>query len=169
MLKFLFVPLAFALFSFPLFSQSLDSAAYVQSILEHRETYKQGFLDDERSPLQAEDLSLLRFFEPSPAFRVDCTFERTPDEKPFDLPTYSGITKTFVKYGVLYFELAGQKTQLSVYQNLSMRNMPQYARYLFLPFRDLTNDESTYGGGRYIDLTIEDVETAGPVVDFNKK
>ncbi len=141
---------------------------FAEEISQHREAYKQGFLHDERSPLQAEDLPDLRFYEPDEAYRVSCTFERTPDEKPFELPTYSGITKTYLKYGVLTFELKGETHQLAVYQSLALRGMPQYAQYLFLPFRDLTNDETTYGGGRYMDLKMSDLESGDAAIDFNK-
>lgn len=142
-------------------------ASFAAQIEEHRVKYKQGFLENSRSPLDSTDLAKLRFFEPNEKYRVACTFQRTPDEKPFELPTSSGITKTFVKYGILHFELDGKKLQLAVYQNLMLRN-PIYAQYLFLPFRDATNDLTTYGGGRYLDLTIAEVEAEYPVLDFNK-
>jgi uncharacterized protein len=161
---------AFALFSFHVlfvFGQT-PATAYAGEINHHREEYKQDFLKNDRSPLQADDLPNLRFYEPDETYRVACTFQRTPDEKPFDLPTYSGITKPYVKYGVLTFELKGETRQLAVYQSLALRGMPQYAQYLFLPFRDLTNDETTYGGGRYMDLKMSDLEGESPVIDFNK-
>ena len=141
---------------------------YAEEIAQHREEYKLDFLNDTRSPLQEEDLPSLRFFEPDENYRVTCAFERTPDEKPFDLPTYSGITKPYVKYGILTFELNEKTLQLTVYQSLALRGMPQYAQYLFLPFRDLTNDETTYGGGRYIDLKMSGLEGNSPTIDFNK-
>lgn len=144
-----------------------EVASFADQIAKHRMEYKQGFLNDPRSPLDSNDLPKLRFFEPDEKYRVVCTFQRTPDEKPFELPTYSGITKTFVKYGVLKFELEGKKLELSIYQNLVLRN-PLYAQHLFLPFRDATNADLTYGGGRYIDLLKSEVEGKSPVLDFNK-
>ena len=41
-----------------------------------------------------------------------------------------------------------------------------YRDYLFLPFLDATNGIETYGGGRYIDLTIP--ESNQITIDFNK-
>jgi hypothetical protein len=161
--------LCFNLLSAFILSQTMDTATYAGTILQHREAYKKDFLHNERSPLKSkEDLANLRFFEPDERFRFVCSFERTPDEKPFDLPTYSGITKPFVKYGILTFEMEGRQYKLSVYQNLLIRGLPQYAEHLFLPFRDLTNDDLTYGGGRYIDLKMTDMESDAPVLDFNK-
>jgi len=97
----------------------------------------------------------LRFFEPNERYRVRCTFARTQDAVPFDLPTYSGVTKPYVKYGELSFEWEGRTHTLAVYQSLHLRNM---LGHLFLPFNDLTNGEATYGGGRYIDVTIWDTD-----------
>lgn len=142
--------------------------SYAEEVNRHREAYKKDFLHNDRSPLGAEDLDKLRFYEPDETYRVRCTFTRTPDEKPFELPTYSGITKPYVKYGVLNFELKGEPFQLAVYQSLALRGMPQYAQYLFLPFRDLTNDETTYGGGRYLDLNMAELEKDEIILDFNK-
>ncbi|MCU0347582.1 MAG: DUF1684 domain-containing protein [Saprospiraceae bacterium] len=156
-----------ASFSSMIFGQNV-APSFAEQIVKHREEYKLGFLNNDRSPLGADDIQHLRFFEADEKYRVTCSFQRTPDEKPFDLPTYSGITRLYVKYGVLSFELDGQKLQLAVYQNLSMGKNPLYANHLFLPFRDATNDETTYAGGRYMDLMASDLESGAPVIDFNK-
>ena len=37
---------------------------------------------------------------------------------------------------------------------------------MFLPFKDKTNGVETYGGGRYLDLTVPDGDSI--VIDFNK-
>lgn len=167
-MKYFFLPVL-TLFAFTLLAQT-DTVAltYAETIEHFREEYKQEHLQDERSPIKEADLKDLRFFEANEDFRVACTFERTPDEKPFDLPTYSGITKPFVKYGNLRFELNGDTLQLAVYQSLRTIRIPGYSNYLFLPFRDLTSGDTTYGGGRYIDLTIEEVEGENVILDFNK-
>ncbi len=159
--------LFFTLFYFSAFGQNGETA-FAEQIENHRAAYKQDFLKNERSPLDSADLPNLRFFPADEKYRVTCTFERTPNEKPFEIPTSSGITKPFVKYGVLRFELDGKSLQLAVYQNLTLRNMPIYAQHLFLPFRDETNGETTYGGGRYLDLSIAEVEVEAPVLDFNR-
>jgi hypothetical protein len=141
---------------------------YAAAIEQHREEYKGEFLTDPRSPLSEEDLPLLRFYPPDQRYQLTCRFIRTPEEKPFDLPTYSGITRPYVKYGILQFEWEGSSYQLAVYQNLALRQLPQYAQYLFLPFRDPTNGETTYGGGRYIDLQMPASGTEILQIDFNK-
>ena len=46
--------------------------------------------------------------------------------------------------------------------------MPQYRDYLFIPFKDLTNEDATYGGGRYIDAKTTDITSGEMILDFNK-
>lgn len=159
-----------ALLSFSLLQLSAQDAgsSFAAAIEQHREEYKKEFLTDPRSPLSEEDLPLLRFYPPDQRYQLNCRFIRTPEEKPFDLPTYSGITRPYVKYGILQFEWEGKTHQLAVYQNLSLRQLPQYAQYLFLPFRDPTNSETTYGGGRYMDLVMPDAGIETIQIDFNK-
>ncbi|MEO1259888.1 MAG: DUF1684 domain-containing protein [Bacteroidota bacterium] len=159
--------IAFLLLPTFLLAQESD-LTYAESIAQHREEYMADFLKDERAPLKEDDLQHLRFFDAAEKYRVRCTFELTPDEKPFELPTYSGITKPYRKYGVLTFQLDGQEHSLAVYQSLKHIRHPVYKNYLFLPYRDLTNDESTYGGGRYIDVLISEVEAETVFLDFNK-
>lgn len=143
-----------------------QDSSYSEELEEHRENYKKGFLKDPRAPLKEAELPFLRFFQADETYKVRCTFTRTPDEKPFDLPTYSGITRLYVKYGFLTFELHGEVQHLSVYKNLTLRQ-PEYNNHLFLPFRDLTNGEETYGGGRYMDLRVDQVEAEEVWLDFN--
>ena len=90
------------------------------------------------------------------------------DAEEFEMATYSGITKPYVKYGDLEFELGDTTLQMAIYQSLRLRQMPQYREYLFMPFKDDTNDDTSYGGGRYIDLTISDIQDGKVKIDFNK-
>ena len=64
------------------------------------------------------------------------------------------------------FELNGIAHELEVYRSLDLIGEEGYEDYLFLPFADESNGESTYGGGRYIDLTIPEGDVL--VIDFNR-
>ena len=56
-----------------------------------------------------------------------------------------------------------------MYQNIRLLTSQKYYDYLFLPFKDNTNDETTYGGGRYLDLRQGDIGGDNIMtVDFNK-
>jgi len=133
-----------------------------------RAEYKSEFLKSERSPLKKKDLQYLRFYEADSSYRVTATFEKSEKSEPFEMPTYSGIKKTYVQYGILTFELLGVKQTLNVYKSLGLQALPQYKDYLFLPFKDKTNGKESYGGGRYIDLTTKDIKDNVYILDFNK-
>ena len=70
------------------------------------------------------------------------------------MPTSSGITKKFIKFGVLKFKLNGKGQSLNVFQiDPEIRaKFPEYADLLFVPFKDFTSGKETYGVGRYIDI-----------------
>jgi len=161
-------------FPFVVFLIFWISAAQAQSfkkdVKAYRENYKADFLKEEHSPFYGKeaDLKYLKFYKPKKKYKVECSFERTPKEESFDMATYSGKTKKFVKYGVLSFKLNGQDLKLAVYQNLMLQKMEQYKEYLFIPFKDLTNSETTYGGGRYFDIMISDIKDDKLTLDFNK-
>lgn len=153
------------------FGIPLSNAQSVEEeVIAYRAKYKSDFLKEERSPFygKEEELNYLQFYEPKESYVVECIFERTPKEESFDMATYSGKTKKFVKYGVLSFNLNGQDLQLAVYQNTMLQRMEKYKEYLFIPFKDLTNGESTYGGGRYFDVMTTDIIDGKMRLDFNK-
>lgn len=140
----------------------------VKEILAHRREYKEEFLKDPRSPLQKGDLHHLEFFKPSTRAIVTARFVLTPDAQPFEMPTYSGITRSYRKYGEAKFLWGQDSVTLSVYQNLMLISNPVYKDYLFLPFKDWTNGVSTYGGGRYLDISKADTEDGMLRIDFNR-
>src|SRR5690606_31966341 len=108
----------------------------------------------------------LDFFPIDTSFSVIAEFRRTPNEQPFLMPTTTERMSQEVLFGVVSFELNGQEFELNVYQNLQLRETEEFRDYLFLPFSDLTNGQETYGGGRYLDLTIPQGDSI--VLNFNK-
>ena len=129
----------------------------------HRE-----FSDPSKSPLEQNEVAGfkgLNYFDIDSRYRVEARFERTPTEKKFNMPTSSGSTKVYLKYGLVRFNLAGSERVLGVYQSEALSQTEKYKNYLLIPFTDATNGKSTYGGGRYIDFEIP---SSSPVtLDFN--
>ena len=94
------------------------------------------------------------------------TFVHTPEQPPFEMPTVSGKTKTFLKYGELHFTLNGRKDTLFAYQSLQFAAKPDYDGHLFIPFKDHASGAEAYGGGRYIDWKIP--KSKEVYLDFNQ-
>ena len=125
------------------------------------------FKDATTSPLKENDLknfNSLPFFSYDSTFVIYAKFELTPESAFFDMKTStSRISKERI-YGILKFEINGNKFQLKVYQNKDSASNNKDD--LLLPFLDKTNGISTYGGGRYINLKTPLSDEV--IIDFNK-
>lgn len=127
------------------------------------------FKDASISPLKAKDLKDfkgLEFFDYDESFKVGALLKRTPDSEWFQMKTTTDRVSKERVYGIITFTLKNREYQLKVYQGEENMNTPGYEDYLFLPFLDLSNGETTYSGGRYIDLNIP--EGNRMEIDFNK-
>jgi len=127
------------------------------------------FSNKSTSPLTKEGFkkfTSLDFFPIDSSYKVKAKFIRTPNEKPFEMPTTKSRKAIEVKYGELHFTLHGLPLKLNVYQSQELKLKPEYKDYLFLPFTDLSNGKETYHGGRYIDLKLPVGDTL--IIDFNK-
>lgn len=142
--------------------------AYAKAIKKYRKQHIKELLKEERAPIDKKMAKKLDFFAPNTSYKVDATFTKTPDAAPFEMATYSGITKPYVQYGLLSFELDGKPVELAVYKSLRLQKIPMYRDYLFLPFKDVTNGDLTYGGGRYLDLKTTDIVDGKVKLDLNK-
>lgn len=137
------------------------SAAYQQHL-------NKEFADPGESPLMPEDLQVFKaldFYPVDMAYCIEAEFVRTPDEKPFLMPTTGMRKPSYVKFGEVYFKLQEKQCKLDVFQNIDMAKIEEYKDYLFLPFTDLTSGDESYGGGRYIDLKQPTGDTI--IIDFN--
>ncbi len=126
------------------------------------------YANPKESPLTKADLKKFKSLDFYPIdidFCVTADFVRTPNEKPFAMPTTTSRMPMYVKYGELHFTLKGKKCKLDVFQDITLSKISEYKDHLFLPFTDLTSGDGSYGGGRYIDLTIPKGKTI--IVDFN--
>ena len=142
-------------------------STFRKEINVHRDAYKAEFLVDERSPLDSIGVLDLDFFQPNKSARVEAKFQHTPQAKPFELLTYSGITKTYRQYGVAAFVWEKDSVELALYESIRLKGNPLYSDYLFLPFKDETNGTDTYGGGRYLNMSKTDTEDGMITIDFN--
>lgn len=85
----------------------------------------------------------LPYFPYDPALRVLATVEPAPEQR-LTLP-HSGDGETGARsIGVVHFTVPTGSGSLTLFW------LDDYAGGLFVPFRDATSGESTYGGGRYL-------------------
>ena len=123
------------------------------------------FKDASVSPLKKRDLKNFRgldFFTYDSTYLVTAKLTKTPKEKPFMMLTTTDMVVEYIKYGTVSFELLNNQYSLDIYKNLED---PNERDNLFLPFLDDTNGNESYGGGRYINLDIPQVDNL--IIDFN--
>lgn len=147
---------------------SANAQTYIDSIALFRKQYKEDFIKEARSPLKAKDTAWLRFYPVKKEYRVLATLKTTPESPIFEMLTHSGKKQAYRQYAISTFMFKGKKYQLSIYQSLNLLSKEEHKNHLFLPFNDLTNYETTYAGGRYIDLSTEEIEAGQIIIDFNK-
>ncbi len=144
-------------------------AASIAPILAFQEELNNTFKDPEVSPLPdryRKNFESLDFFDADTSYVVWAKLKRTPEADPFLMPTTTDRQNLEVVYGIAQFKLKEINYSLEVYRSLDTTNTKIPKDYLFLPFLDNTNGTETYGGGRYIDLTIPEGDSIQ--IDFNK-
>lgn len=150
----------------------LSCAQDKQPILGETEWQKEmnaEYKDASKSPLKEKDRSdfkSLDFFKFDSTYVVTATLKRTPNTEWFKMKTTTSRESEERIFGILSFQLKGKTFSLNVYQGKELMKDEDYKDYLFLPFLDNTNGDTTYGGGRYIDLRIPEGDTIE--IDFNK-
>jgi len=82
------------------------------------------------------------FFANDPTWRLIGRFESALSDGSPNVWTHDG--DDFPEVGTLAFDRAGEKCSLSLFW------LDSYGGGLFLPFRDMTNGDTTFGAGRYV-------------------
>lgn len=157
----------FLLFPLLIFSQKVYKEE--SEVKKFQKELDAEYLNPKETPLRGDNFTNFKkhpFFPINSKYRVTAKFTETENAEPFDLPTSSGKTKLYKEYGKATFNLDGKPYTLTIYQSQDLIKQEKYKDHLFLPFRDATNEKETYGGGKYMDLTIPKGNTI--VLDFNK-
>ncbi len=112
------------------------------------------------SPLRdlKNQVASLPYFAVDRAYQVTAKVEKLESPSYLDIPTNTGESRKYTKYGYATFELKGTEFRLLLLREFGKKN-------LLLAFADETSGAETYGGGRYIDL--EPGNRPKAVIDFN--
>jgi uncharacterized protein (DUF1684 family) len=100
----------------------------------------------------------LNYYLPDPAYRYVLPLQKADQPELLTFQTNTGDEQTYHRLGTVEFEVEGETACLAVYQSTEHDD-------LFLPFRDATSGQETYGGGRY--LEPQDLGDGRLLVDFN--
>lgn len=160
--------LTIALFMLCLMTFAQDD--YVSKIKKHRADKDIEMQSRKTSPLQKADrknFKDLPYFDIDEKWLITARFRLNEKQDVIEIPTSAGYSKTFSAYGVLDIYIDGNYFPITAYKRVYKEGQeePEH-QTLFVPFKDLTTGESTYGGGRYLDIEIPE-DGADIKVDFN--
>ena len=172
-IKITLVILTFSLTINLTYSQLLSG----EKIVEYNDTiqkFRTGknikLMYDEASPLKLEQrksFTGLNYFPPELKFYIEAELVKDDEPETIIMKTSTDRSPAYVKYGVVNFKIDTFNLTLALYQNKKMLDLSTDQNHLFVPFRDGTSGNETYGGGRYIDCEIpEDGNVI--ILDFNK-
>lgn len=139
-----------------------NDEAYTKEIEEFWNDRVDFFKSSEASPFiqKKEEFPGVSYFDPNSDFKVQGKLTRRSKRETLKLGNSDGTTTTYLKYAIVDFKIKGQPCQLLILKALGFGN-----QYL-LAFGDATSGESTYGGGRYLDVAVGKSDLLE--LDFNK-
>ena len=147
----------------------LAQSNYIQKIQKQRDSINTIFGDTSTSILpksEIHEFNGLNYFQIDEDYAVNAKFIKKKGQ-PFLMPTSTTRLPVYAKIGVLKFKIDGVKCRLYVYnQVVSMENDSAISDYGFIPFRDLSTQDSSYGSGRYMDLKLTNLGKTVQI-DFN--
>jgi uncharacterized protein (DUF1684 family) len=150
---------------------SADSAiSYAESLENFRKGKNIKLMYSESSPLtieQKQGFEGLKYFPADIKYLLQAKLVKAEEQETILMKTSTDRTPQYIKYGYLHFQLDTFNMKLAVFQNKKLLDLKTEENILFVPFRDETTGEETYGGGRYVDCEIP---ASGNMVilDFNK-
>jgi hypothetical protein len=144
-----------------------DTAAWREQVTRDREQKDRFFGEHPHSPVPRAKRGAfegLDYYPPDPDYRVEATVTVHDDPEELVMQTTTGEERTYAHAVTLNFAVTGVEETLAGY-----RRVDGDEPGLFVPFRDETSGETTYGAGRYLELDAEPPlsESQTVVVDFN--
>lgn len=140
------------------------SAPGASALLLEREAKDEAFRSGAESPIPAAGRAAFRglsYYPVDPSLRFSVRLRRYEVASPVRMGTNTGEVRDALRYGWFEFRVGDRDCRLEVF-----RFADTASPSLFVPFRDATSGDETYGAGRYIDLAEN---TSGTYdLDFNR-
>jgi uncharacterized protein (DUF1684 family) len=141
------------------------------------------------SEVQRANFKALPYYPYDPKWRLVLPVNTKVEQETIKVELQGDGLVRMQRFGQIEFEVAGRAVSLSLFWVLGYGGgiflqglinaiivfkkfwVLDYGGGIFLPFRDLTNEETTYGGGRYLLDTIKHADLGHEdnrlVIDFN--
>jgi uncharacterized protein (DUF1684 family) len=153
-----------------------DAEAWATELEEYREEKDEFFAEHRQSPIpeaDRDDFEGLTYYDPDPSLRVAARVEPADGDDTIELEMTQGEPQPYERVARLGFELDGEEHELYGYEQVQPGDAEAHdhgdTTTLFVPFRDGTTGDTTYGAGRYMEFEVEgDLAEADELpLDFN--
>ncbi|AWW29831.1 DUF1684 domain-containing protein [Echinicola strongylocentroti] len=137
---------------------------YRETVVSERERQYKFLRYNEESPLtdkQKLGFDSLSCFPIDEKYKVRARLVPLQERQVLEIPMTDGTLESYVKHSYADFELGGESCRLLLLQAVDEPDPKNF----FLPFADETSGESTYGGGRYLNLRQDGMNSI--TIDFN--
>lgn len=133
----------------------------------HREEKDEYFGSDPHSPIPPDERASfegLSYYQPDPDLRFEVPLYEHDEHEPVTVATSTEGEQEYLRWGEFALEIDGADVTIQAYKADSEDDR------LWVPFRDATSGDETYGAGRYLDLEPEHHRTDDGewILDFNQ-
>lgn len=140
---------------------------WIDAIEAQRSQKDRYFREDPRTPVpedERDDFEGLEYFPVDPDYRYEVELDRYDEPEPVVVGTSSDGEQEYLAWGEFAIEVDGASVTVTAYKGTRDEDR------LWVPFRDETSGEETYGAGRYLDLEPEHHRTDDGtwILDFNE-
>jgi uncharacterized protein (DUF1684 family) len=155
--KVFLVIIVLGIFGITFYSLS-GAESYGDTIKKQRDTFLKNLMSENDSPIASiKDFSGIKYFEADKHFIVDADFKAESAGQGMILMTDSTQTE-IKKAGTATFSLDGKTFTVNVFDE---------GEYFLFTFKDLTSGKETYGGGRFINISKDNLKGDKLEIDFN--
>ena len=161
-LAYFLFPIIVIIVAYTFFRTGSDKE-YIQLIEKEREERIRFLRASEASPFRLHDIEFAEpeYFPISSEYKVNGRLERIKNGEHIRINNSDGSTTSYRRFAYAHFTLKGNPYRLLILKPVGTGALNQY----FTGFADNTSGNTTYGGGRYLDLEIGKSDKV--IIDFN--
>ncbi len=134
---------------------------YISTIEKERKDKDDFMRSSSESPFKGREFGELKYYPIKPEYKVMANVKQLEEKEIVQLGTSDGKVQPYQKFAYVEFELLGERHQLTLLRQAA----PGMQSVTFLAFADATSGEETYGGGRYLDVSVKNARQI--TLDFN--
>lgn len=161
---YIIIPVILIIVVFTFLGNDESEAQYVERIKKERVEKDEFMKTSNASPFKEDPDSFtgLNYFEPNPKFKVSADITKFTTKEYVNIPESDGSSKQYLKFAKASFKLNNMPYELLLLKQTGFGSM----NVIFTAFTDNTSGNTTYGGGRYLDLSFKNASKI--TIDFNQ-